>query len=593
MDFHRLFDLFYYQQAKYPNKVALASKHGLKWKTYNTAECLEQIERVSAGLLQLGLVRGDKIAIMTQQGCPEWNFLDLGMQQIGVITVPLHATLGRKELLYILQDAEIKYCIVQDRELHAKVKEVQANVLSLKGIYTITEQPDLPHWKALMTMPTAKHLADIQAFKAVIHEDDLATIIYTSGTTGEPKGVMLSHKNIVSNIKSTIALIPLNCDKIVLSFLPLSHIFERMATYTYIAVGASLYYAQRLDLIQDNLREIRPHYLTAVPRLIEKMYDGIQERANALPTLLRRMYLWSVKIGEKYPNKKVSFVYWWKLQLAYLIAFRRWQRLTGGRIEGVIVGAAALQPRLNRLFTAAGFNLKEGYGLTETSPIISFNRFEPGGWRTGTVGIPLPSLDLKIDKGDEEEAEEGEILVKGPNVMMGYYNKPEETAKVLDEEGWFRTGDVGKIVHKRFLQITDRKKDIFKTSHGKYVAPQQIENLLKSTPFIEQCLIIGFKKAYVTALIVPNFAVLERWCEENEVHWTAPQYMVINPKIEKLFAELIDGFNKELLRHEEVRKHHLLHEEWTIENGLFTPTMKAKRELILDKYNREVSEMYN
>ncbi|MEN0045477.1 MAG: long-chain fatty acid--CoA ligase [Bacteroidota bacterium] len=592
MDFHRLFDLFYYQQAKYPNKVALASKRGLKWKTYTTAECLEQIERVSAGLLQLGLVRGDKVAIMTQQGCPEWNFLDMGMQQIGVIAVPLHATLGRKELLYILQDAEIKYCIVQDRELYVKVAEVQDSVLSLKGIYTITEQPDLPHWTNLTTMPTAKHLADIQAFKAAIHEDDLATIIYTSGTTGEPKGVMLSHKNIVSNIKSTIALIPLNCDKVVLSFLPLSHIFERMATYTYIAVGASLHYAQRLDLIQDNLREIRPHYLTAVPRLIEKMYDGIQERANALPTLLRRMYLWSVKVGEQYPNRKISFFYWWKLQFAYLIAFRRWQRLTGGRIEGVLVGAAALQPRLNRLFTAAGFNLKEGYGLTETSPIIAFNRFEPGGWRTGTVGIPLPILDLKIDTEEEEKTEEGEILVKGPNVMLGYYKKPEETAKVLNEEGWFRTGDVGKIVHKRFLQITDRKKDIFKTSHGKYVAPQQIENLLKSTPFIEQCLIIGFKKAFVTALIVPNFTVLERWCEENEVHWTAPQYMVINPKIEQLFSDLIDGFNEKLLRHEEVRKHHLLHEEWTVENGLFTPTMKAKREAILEQYDREVKEMY-
>ncbi|MEL6943143.1 MAG: AMP-binding protein, partial [Bacteroidota bacterium] len=334
MDFHRLFDLFSYQQAKYPNKIALASKHGLKWKTYSTTECLEQIERISAGLLQLGLVRGDKIAIMTPQGNPEWNLLDMGMQQIGVITVPLHATLGRKELLYILQDAEIKYCIVQDRELYAKVKEVQPNVLSLKGIYTITEQPDLPHWTTLTTVPTAKHLAEIQAFKAAIHEDDLATIIYTSGTTGEPKGVMLSHKNIVSNIKSTIALIPLNCDKVVLSFLPLSHIFERMATYTYIAVGASLYYAQRLDLIQDNLKEIRPHYMTAVPRLIEKMYDGIQERANALPSLVRKMYLWAVKVGEQYPNKKLSFIYWGKLQLAYLIAFRRWQRLTGGRIEG-------------------------------------------------------------------------------------------------------------------------------------------------------------------------------------------------------------------------------------------------------------------
>ncbi|NJK84082.1 MAG: AMP-binding protein [Saprospiraceae bacterium] len=399
--------------------------------------------------------------------------------------------------------------MVQNRELYQKVQQIQSSVLSLKQIYTLERLPDVAHWTALSQEPTARNLLDIQSLKAAIHEDDLATIVYTSGTTGEPKGVMLSHKNIVSNIKATIALVPINCDKITISFLPLSHIFERMVTYTYLATGASLYYIQHIETLLDDLQRIRPHYFTVVPRLVERAYDTILERATTLSPLRKKILFWSIKVGKQYPERRLNFGYWCKLQLATVLVFNRWRAMAGWRVEGIIVGAASLAPELGRLFTAAGFNLREGYGLTETSPVIAFNRFEPGGYRFGTVGIAVPSVEIKID-GEEE----GEILVKGPNVMLGYYNKPDDTQAVLLPEGWLRTGDVGKIVHRHFLQITDRKKDIFKTSSGKYVAPQPIEALLKTSPYIAQSMIVGFQRPYITALIVPHFTLLKQWCEE-------------------------------------------------------------------------------
>lgn len=587
MDFQRLFDILPYQEAKYPTPIALARKEGIEWKTFSTVQAITQVNRVSAGCLQIGLNRNDKVAIMTHRGSPEWNFLDFGMQQVGVIVVPIHATVSEKELIYILNDATIKYCIVQNRELYQKVRQVQSSVLSLKQIYTLEQLPDIPHWTELSQEPIARNLLDIQALKAAIHEDDLATIVYTSGTTGEPKGVMLSHKNIVSNIKATISLVPINCDKVTISFLPLSHIFERMVTYSYMATGASLYYIQQLETLLDDLKLVRPHYFTIVPRLVERAYDTILEKATKLSPLKRKLLFWSIKVGKQYPDRKLSFGYWCKLQLATMMIFNRWQRMAGWRVEGIIVGAAALSPELSRLFTAAGFNLREGYGLTETSPVVAFNRFEPGGHRFGTVGIVVPGVTIKID-GQEE----GEILVKGPSVMMGYYNKQEETNAVITSEGWLKTGDIGKIVHQHFLQITDRKKDIFKTSSGKYIAPQPIEALFKTSPYIAQAMIVGFQRPYITVLIVPNFTLLQQWCEENKVHWTAPLFMIINPKVENLYKSLLDKFNQDLQKHEQIQNFHLFHEEWNAENGLCTPTLKIKREHIETKFKREIEMMY-
>ncbi|MCB0582113.1 MAG: long-chain fatty acid--CoA ligase [Phaeodactylibacter sp.] len=591
MDFRRLFDILPYQQARFPNKVALACKNGIEWKRYSTAACIEETNRVSAGLMALGLKRGDRVAILTQRGSPRWNFLDFGMQQAGIVPVPIHSSCSRKELMFILNDSAAQYCIVANRELLDKVKALQPETPALKGIFTLQSLPDAPGWDDLVALPTAKYLETLQALRAAIHEDDLATIIYTSGTTGEPKGVMLSHKNIVSNIKATITLIPADYTKRAVSFLPLSHIFERMVAYTYMAVGTSVYYLDQQENVMDFIREVKPHYFTAVPRFLEKAYDGILEQASRRSLLLRRLVMWAMAIGESY-QARGSFrpLYWLKLQLAGLSVFWYWRRQLGGRVEGIFVGAAALQPRLARLFTAAGIPIREGYGMTETSPVIAFNRFSPGGNRFGTVGIPIPGLELRIDTPEGQE--EGEILVKGPNVMMGYYNRPEETAAVYTEDGWLRTGDIGRIVHKRFLQITGRRKDIFKTSGGKYIAPQELEAALRSSPYIEECLALGFQRPFATALVVPNFSLLRNWCEENDIHWTAPQFMVHNHKVELFLAGEIERINQELPPYKRIRNFHLLHEPWSPETGELTPTLKARRDVILEKFSKEVDALY-
>jgi long-chain acyl-CoA synthetase len=591
MDFRRLFDLFPYQQARFPKKVALACRKNLSWEAFSTEECIAEIDRVSAGLLDLGLQRGDKLAIMTALGSPYWNFLDLGMQQIGVIPVPIHATVTREELEFILKDAGVKYCIVGNRELHDAVKAVESNVLSLKGIYTLEPLPDIPGWEDLLSQPMEKHLEALQGLKAAIHEDDLATIIYTSGSTGQPKGVMLSHKNIVSNIKAVISLIPVNCDKRVLSLLPLSHIFERMVTFTYIAVGASLYYTAGRDTVYQDLSEVRPHYFTAVPRMLEKMQDNILEEAANTGSLRRRLIEWAIHLGKRYKeDRKISLSFWMRQWLADLLVYRKWRRQLGGKIEGIIVGAAALRPELGRLFSAAGIDVREGYGLTETSPVVAFNRFEPGGVRFGTVGIPIPGVEVRIDAPDSGES--GEILVKGPNVMLGYYHEEPDHSPAFTPDGWFRTGDIGKLVQKRFLKITGRKKDIFKTSTGKYIAPERLENTIKESPFIEQCLMVGENRPYPAALIVPHFPLLKKWCSENDVHWTAPQFMVLNPKVQQLFEQEINRFNDQLAPHQQVRKFSLLHEPWTPENGALTPTLKLRRQSLRHRYARTINQMY-
>ena len=591
MDFRRLFDILPYQQARFPNKVALASKEGIEWKKYSTSTCIEQANRVSAGLIALGLKRGDKMAILTHRGSPQWVFLDFGMQQAGVIPVPIHGSCSREELAFILNDAAILYCIVENRELLDKVMALQSEVPSLKGIYTLQPLPDAPGWESLTAEPTTKHLETLQALRAAIHEDDLATIIYTSGTTGEPKGVMLSHRNIVSNIKATITLIPADYTKRAVSFLPLSHIFERMVAFTYMAVGTSVYYLHQQENIPEFIKEVRPHYFTAVPRFLEKAYDGILEQASQRPLLIKRLVLWALSVGEHYKMRgRFQPLYWFKLQLADLLVFSYWRRQLGGRIEGIFVGAAALQDRLARLFTAAGIPVREGYGMTETSPIIAFNRFSPGGTRFGTVGIPIPGLELRIDA--PEGTEEGEILVKGPNVMMGYYNRPEETAAAFTEDGWLRTGDIGKVTHKRFLQITGRKKDIFKTSGGKYIAPQELENTLRSSPYIVECMVLGFQRPFATALILPHFNLLQSWCEENDIHWTAPQFMVHNHKVEQFMAQEVERINEGLPSYKHIRNFHLLHQPWSAETGELTPTLKARRDVILEKFSKEVDGLY-
>lgn len=593
MDFRRLFDILPYQQARYPQKIALADRQGINWNYYSTQDCLTQINKVSAGLLHLGLKKGDKVGIMTTLGSPRWNFLDLGMQQIGVITVPIHASISNTDLVYILRETVMKFCVVANRELYNKLMSIKDEVPFLQKIYTLEKLPDVPGWEDLIKEPTARHYESFQTYKAAIHEDDLATIIYTSGTTGEPKGVMLSHKNIVSNIKAIIALTPINASKRSISFLPMSHIFERMATFTYMAAGTSIYYVSNRDKLDEVIKEIKPHFFAAVPRFLEKAYEQIIERSQAKGKLVARLVNWAIKLGKRFKgSKKMNLLYWIKLLFADVLVYRIWRKGLGGKVEGIMVGAAALNPELGRLFSAAGLEVREGYGLTETSPVVSFNRFEPGGVRFGTVGIPVPGVEIKIDNDTIDEEGVGEILVKGPNVMLGYFKKEEETKKVLEEGGWLRTGDVGTIINKHFLKITDRKKDIFKTSRGKYIAPQRLENQLRLSPYIEQVMILGHNRPYISALIVPCFPILQQWCEENGVHWTGPQFMVLNPKVKQLFEKEIEAINQLLLNHERVKKFHLLHQDWSEQEGELTPTLKIKRDIVKDHYKKEIENIY-
>jgi long-chain acyl-CoA synthetase len=590
MDFRRLFDILPYQKARFPNQVALAYKAGLRWETYSTQACIREANRVSSGLMDLGLKRGDKVAIIAPGGSPQWLFLDFGMQQAGIIPVPIHAACSMEEVHYILQEAEVLYCVASNREQYERVMVLKPRLQKLKGCFSISTLPDAPSWEQLVVEPTPRHHEALEALRAAIHEDDLATIIYTSGTTGEPKGVMLSHKNLVSNIKGVMSLIPADYTKRAVSFLPLSHIFERMVAYTYMAVGTSLYFAPADDRLADTIRELRPHYFTAVPRFLENAYDNIRTRINGSGVLFRKIGLWAIKIGEHYKTRhRFGWAYRLQLMLANVLVFHLWRRKLGARVEGVFVGAAALQPRLGRLFSAAGIPVKEGYGLTETSPVIAFNRFEPGGTRFGTVGIPLPGLEVKIDA---PEGEDGEIVVRGPGVMMGYYQREAETRAVLDEAGWLKTGDVGRFVHKRFLQITGRKKDVFKTSSGKYVAPQEIETILKASPFVEDCLAIGFQRPFVSALIIPNFKALQQWCKEQGIHWTSPPYMVHNHKVIHFMEQEIAAINEGLPSHKRIRNILLQHEAWTVEGGELTPTLKPRREVILGKLSKEVEAIY-
>ena len=590
-DFTRLFDVLHFQNEKYPRRVALGIREGKGWKTYSTTHALKQIDLYSGALLRLGLQKGDFGAIMARGGSPQWNFSDLAMQQIGMIVAPIHAAYTPDEIAYILKETGAKIIFLENDVLHQKFKKVADRLPDLKFVFSMEKSFGLPTFEENLQPPDEALEQKIIALRDSIRTEDLATVIYTSGTTGEPKGVMLSHRNIVSNIKSTITLVPVSFDKICFSLLPLSHIFERMVTYAYMATGSTVYYARDVESVSDDMQKVRPHFFTAVPRLLERMEDRILEIANERKGFRRKLIRWAVGLARDFPgHREISLNYNFKIWLADLLVFRKWRKALGGKVEGVMVGAAALRQDLCRMFAAAKIPVREGYGLTETSPVVSFNRFEPGGVRFGTVGIPVPGVEVKIEDADENGA--GEIWVKGPNVMMGYFKKPEETAAAITPDGWLKTGDVGRFVEKKFLEITDRKKDIFKTSDGKYVSPQRLETQLKSSPFIEQCLVTGYRRPFVAALLAPNFTVLRQWCEVNKVHWTSPQFMVINPKVEKKMQAEIDRLNEGLSNHERIRKFTLLHESWSAESGELSSTLKNRRPVLEERFREEIEKMY-
>lgn len=588
-DYTRLFDLLPYQQANFPQQVCLAEKvteKGQKfYKGYSTQECINIVNQLSKALLKLGVKKDDKIGLISNNR-PQWNFVDLAAQQIGAINVPVYPTITENEYKFIFNDAEIVYCFVADEDLFKKISNIKPAVPSLKEIFTFNEAAGARNWKSLLEEVNADDKTQIEMLKMTIKPDDLATIIYTSGTTGNPKGVMLTHNNIISNLKSTLSIQQMMvAGKRSLSFLPLCHSFERMVVYTYMAVGMNVYYAESLETIGENLKETKPHFFTTVPRLLEKVYEKIMEKGNALTGLRRKLFFWSIDLGLKFElNKNPGFWYNFQLAIARKLIFSKWKEALGGEVEAIVSGAAALNPKLGTLFTAAGIPIIEGYGLTETSPVLTSNRLEESERKLGTIGIPIPGVEIKI-------ATDGEILAKGPNIMKGYYKRPDLTAEVIDKDGWFHTGDIGEFDGK-FLKITDRKKELFKTSGGKYVAPQQIELKMKESPLIEQVMAVGNERKFVSGLIVPSFVNLEAWCRNNGVEYKSNGEAVQNPKVVEAIQKEVERINQDINHVEQIKKFTLLSTEWGVASGELTPTMKLKRKVILEKYSKEIEDMY-
>lgn len=581
----RLFDIPYFQLANYPSKDMFVTKENGNWNGLSTEKFLDEAMLYSKGLLGLGIQKGDTIALVSNNRY-EWNIMDIAIQQIGAIVVPLYPTISESDYNYILNDASIKICIVSSEELANKIKHIETTVPSLKHLYTFETVAGFDHWTTILK--TSENSSDeiVNEIMQSVKSDDLATIIYTSGTTGNPKGVMLSHSNIISTVLSCVDPIPVENGSKVLSFLPICHIYERMLHYLYMYLGCSIHFAESMDTIGDNIREVQPEVFSAVPRLIEKVYDKIIAKGEELKGIKRSLFFWAVKVGEEFDFMGKSPFYKLKLAVARKLIFSKWQLALGGNVNAIASGSAALQPRLARMFHAAGIPILEGYGLTETSPVVSVNCFKKG-IRIGAVGALVENVQVKI-------AEDGEILVKGPNVMMGYYNLPEETASVFDEEGWFKTGDIGEFTEGKFLKITDRKKEIFKTSGGKYIVPQAMENKFKESRFIEQIMIIGEGQKFPAALIVPNFVFIKEWALRKKMDFSkyTNEEIIILPTVIERYNKEIKLYNQDFGSWEQVKKIALLPSEFTIESGEITPTLKLKRKKILENNMARFNEIY-
>lgn len=593
MNTKRLFDAVAHQLENFPKNDMLAAKENGKWKTYSTQQVADTINRLSAGLLSLGVKANDftpessdKIAIISNNR-PEWVFTDLAVQQAGAILVPVYPTTNPNELAFILNDAAVKYIFVSSEDLLLKVQSIIDKVPSIQGIYTFDNIAGAKHWTEVSALATDELLAEVDAIKKSVPTEHLATIIYTSGTTGTPKGVMLSHANIYTNVQFSKQSFPFNDspESKVLSFLPLNHIFEKTCTYIYLYSGISIYYAESLETIGDNLKEIKPNGFTTVPRLLEKVFEKIMAKGSELTGTKRKLFFWAVDLAEKYDNR-VSGGIWYNIQLAIAnkLIFSKWREALGGNISFIITGGAACQVKLLRIFNAAGVPVYEGYGPTENSPVICVNRQEKGGTKFGTVGPPIEGIQVKL-------AEDGEIMVTGPCVMKGYYKRPDLTAETMKDE-WLLTGDIGVWDENHFLKITDRKKELFKTSGGKYVAPQPIENKLKESPFVEQVMVVGSERKFVGALIVPSFATLKEWMREKGIPYTTNEDVIHHPKVLELYRELVESFNKFFNHVEQIKKFELLPREWTVDTGEMTPKLSLKRKVVNEKFKDAIERIY-
>lgn len=587
-DITRLFDFPYHQLKNYPLSDALVSKVNGVWKKTSTQEYIDRANAVSRALLRLGLEKNQKIGVISSTNRTEWNILDIGILQTGAQNVPIYPTISETDYQYILNHSEAVYCFVSDKEVFEKLNSVRANIPTLKEIYSFDEIPECKNWNELLESgKDPSNQNELENRKNTIKTDDLATLIYTSGTTGQPKGVMLSHNNIISNVLGSSTRVPFEVGQYRgLSFLPVCHIFERMILYLYQYYSVSIYFAESIEKISDNLKEVKPHIMTVVPRLLEKVYDKIYAKGADLTGIKKKLFFWAMDLGFEYePYRTKGGWYEFKLKIAKKLIFSKWQEALGGQLKLLVSGSAALQPRLTKVFTAAGIPVMEGYGLTETSPVIAVNDMRNGGFKIGTVGRPIDNVEVKI-------ADDGEILCKGPNIMLGYYKDQEKTDEAL-KNGYFYTGDIGEIDAQGFLRITDRKKEMFKTSGGKYVAPQTIENTLKQSRFIEQVMVIGEGEKMPAALIQPSFEFVKDWAKIKgfDIGKTNAE-IASNPKVIHRIGEEIHSLNKNFGNWEQVKKFELTPDVWSVDSGHLTPTMKLKRKIILNIYQDLYNKIY-
>ncbi|MBS1595098.1 MAG: long-chain fatty acid--CoA ligase [Bacteroidetes bacterium] len=594
-DYTRLFDIIYYQQDQFPQEDAFCRKENGQWTKYSTADVIRIGTEVSLSLLALGVKADDKIAVVSSNR-PEWNIVDLGVLQIGAVLVPIYPTITEEEYEFILKDGNVKYIFVGDAGLATKINNIKAKT-ELIDIFSFDKVAGTKSFEEFLALGRGGDIATVTAARAAVDPMQLATIIYTSGTTGNPKGVMLSHNNVVSNVKAVKPILPVDHTMKVLSFLPLCHIFERMVVYVYMANGVSIYYAESLELIADNLKEVKPDFFTSVPRLLEKVFMKLEAASANLSGIKKKLYLAAMDFAVNYDIEKEYG--WWDNFLYKSVydklIFAKWREALGGNVKGIVTGAAKLNPKLARVFTAAGIFISEGYGQTESSPVITVNPFTPDKIKFGTVGPVIGGVEVHLDHREGMGPGEGEILAKGPNVMMGYYNRPDATAATV-KDGWLYTGDVGKFVDykgDKYLQITDRVKEIFKTSGGKYVAPLSLESKMKEIPFIEQMLVIGENRNYVSALIVPNFPALTDWCKQHGVTATNKEAIVKSPEVKKMMQAQIDEKNKNFGSWETIKRFELLPDEWTTETGELTPTTKVRRKVVMDKYKDIIEGLYS
>jgi len=592
MESKRLFDCIEHQLQHFPQEDMLAAKENGQWRKYSTKEVAQITNELSAGLLSLGLSAhnfspegSDKIAVISTNR-PEWIFGDLAAQQLGIIWVPVYPTTNPLELTFILNDASVKYMFASNQELYDKVMSIKDKVDCLKEVYTFDRIKGAKHWTELRNNDAAL-LAQVNQIKKTIPVEQVATFIYTSGTTGTPKGVMLTHKNIYFNLSMGKKSFPFNDapDQKVLSFLPLNHIFEKLASYIYLYSGMSIYYAESLETIGDNLKEISPDGFSTVPRLLEKMFEKIMMKGEELTGVKRKLFFWAVALAEKYDNLIPGS--WWyqtQLKLANKLIFVKWREAVGGNVKFIVTGGAACQVKLLRIFNAAQIPIYEGYGPTENSPIISVNQQTPGGSKYGTVGPVIEGVKYKLEA-------DGEICVAGPSVMLGYYKRPDLTAETIID-GWLHTGDIGVLEDGKYLKITDRKKELFKTSGGKYVAPQPIENKMKESPFVEQIMLVGDNRRFVSALIVPSFAKLKDWSKQHGIEYVSNAEIIKNTMVLTMLQDIVDEYNKLFNQVEQVKKFALIPREWNIDNGEMTPKLSLRRKVVLGNFEKEIEAMY-